>query len=57
MKGILLALGLGSIYCTIESVLYQTLYGFPLEGDTRLAFFFIGFVFGTFTANKLSLPW
>ena len=57
MKGLILALGLGAIYCAVESALYEALYGFPLEGDTRLAFFFVGFGFGAFTAHKLSLLW
>lgn len=57
MKGLLLSLGLGILYCTLESVIYEAINNVPLDGDTRLAFFFIGFIGALFTADRLHLLW
>lgn len=57
MKGILLSLGLGAIYCAVESMAYEAIQGHPLDGDTRLFLFLIGFGLGAFTAEKLNLLW
>lgn len=57
MRGIFLAIGSGVALATLENALTESLRDFPLDGDNRLAFFFIGFGVALKYAERAYLLW
>lgn len=57
MKTLALMFVIGSVYAALGNVVRELMYGVPLDGDTKFAFFLMGAGVAVFIAKKLEWLW